>query len=229
MHRSIYSILILGDGLLASELINTGYEYVSRKKTGFDITRVDEYENIFSQYRTIINCIANTNTYSHDVDHWNVNYKFVIDLVDYCVKTDKRLVHVSTGYVYSNNTNNPTEEDIPAFQSTLYSYTKLLADEYIKIKMKDYLIVRSVHKPKPFPYECAYVDHFGNFCYVDEVANFISHAQDLGLKGVYNVGKKASSMFDLAAETSEVKPANKPAKIPSTVYFNCDKYRSIYK
>ncbi|MFT6546550.1 MAG: hypothetical protein ACJAT2_003899, partial [Bacteriovoracaceae bacterium] len=35
-------------------------------------------------YDTIINCIANTDTYGQDRDpHWKVNYEFVYNLISY--------------------------------------------------------------------------------------------------------------------------------------------------
>ena len=46
---------------------------------------IDSYRNIISDYGTIINCVANTDTYSDNrLEHWDVNYKFVSDLVDVC-------------------------------------------------------------------------------------------------------------------------------------------------
>ena len=76
-------VLVLGDGLLGSEIVKqTNWDYISRKKDGFDIT-LDEFN--FTEYDTIINCIAYTNTYSDDRgSNWNINYKAVANLVDYC-------------------------------------------------------------------------------------------------------------------------------------------------
>ena len=57
-------VLVLGDGLLGSEIVKqTNWDYISRKKDGFDITKNDFN---FDGYDVIINCIAFTNTYSND-------------------------------------------------------------------------------------------------------------------------------------------------------------------
>ena len=97
--------LILGYGLLGSELVKkTGWDYISRKKDGFDFTNIDSYKNYLSEYDVIINCIADCNTYGENKNnHWNVNYKGVVDLVDYLLSRNKKLVHISTDYVYSNS------------------------------------------------------------------------------------------------------------------------------
>jgi len=69
------NFVILGNGLLGSEIYNqTGWDIISRKKNGFDITQPDMFTNYFidifdgmiaaKKYDVIINCIANTNTYS---------------------------------------------------------------------------------------------------------------------------------------------------------------------
>ena len=97
------SIVVLGDGLLGSELIKQlGWDYISRKKDNFDITQPDTFDKYFIQdfpefgarmlkYNTIINCIANTNTYLDDKQpHWDVNYKGVADLTDFCNKENVR-------------------------------------------------------------------------------------------------------------------------------------------
>ena len=63
-----------------------------------------------------------------------------------------------------------TENDIPIHSDNWYSYTKLLADAYIELRSKNYLICRETHKPKPFPYESAWVDQIGNFDYIDKIS-----------------------------------------------------------
>ena len=83
--------LILGDGLLGSELVKqTNWDYISRKKDKIDFTSPKTYERKLQypyEFDTIINCIAYTDTYDLDRDkHWNVNYSAVVDLVEICNK-----------------------------------------------------------------------------------------------------------------------------------------------
>ena len=106
--------LILGDGLLGSELVKqTNWDYISRKKDKIDFTSPKTYERKLQypyEFDTIINCIAYTDTYDLDRDkHWNVNYKGVVDLVDYIVDKNIKLIYISSDYLYDNSKSNVSE------------------------------------------------------------------------------------------------------------------------
>lgn len=234
------NVLILGDGILVKEIIKqTGWDYISRKKDGFDITDTSTFKHILNviednhagivgdkgKYNIIINCIANTDTYSTDKEkHWNVNYKGVANLVDFCNKYSIKLVHISTDYVYANSSGTPSENDIPVHQETYYAYTKLLADGYIELKSNNYLICRGTHKPKPFPYDKAWVDQVGNFDYVDVIASQIIKLINKDSKGVFNVGTEVKSIYILANKTKpDVMIEMAPDYIPKNTTMNVSK------
>ena len=220
-------VLVLGDGLLGSEIIKqTNWDYISRKKDGFDITK-DEFN--FYGYDVIVNCIAFTNTYSNDKEsNWNINYKAVADLVGYCNNYNIKLVHISTDYVYTNSVSNASEEDIPIHGNNWYSYTKLLADAFIELKSHDYLILRESHKPNPFPYDHAWINLIGNFDYVNKIADIIINLIKLEQNGIINVGTDLKTIYDLALETNKnVKPTLKPKQAPEDVSLNLTKLKNI--
>ena len=158
--------LVLGDGLLGKELVKqTGWDYISRKKDMMDLKDIVYFIKDVERYDVIINCIGHTNTYDENKEiHWDVNYKFVSDLVSAC--SDKKLVHISTDYIYSNSKSNVSENDVPVHCENWYGYTKLLGDAHVQLKSKDYLLIRCSHKPEPFPYEKAFINQSGNFDYV---------------------------------------------------------------
>ena len=218
-------VLVLGDGLLGSEIVKqTNWDYISRKKDGFDITKNDFN---FDGYDVIINCIAFTNTYSNDKEsNWNINYKAVADLVDYCNNFNIKLIHISTDYVYTNSNAEVSENDIPVHGNNWYSYTKLLADAYVELKSNNYLICKGTHKPNPFPYEKAWVDQWGNFDYVDVISSLIINLVMSNNFGIFNVGTEFKSMFDLAKQTNKnVKPSEKPEYIPHNTSMNISKLK----
>ena len=228
-------VLILGDGLLGSEIQKqTGWDLISRKKDGFDITHpnaldkfiLDWIDNHYSiKYDIIVNCIANTNTYSQDkTQHWDVYYKGVSYLVDFCNKHNIKLVHISTEFVYANNNLIPTEEDIPHHDNTWYAYTKLLADEYIKLKSNNYLICRELHKPTPFPYSEVWdVKTSGDT--VDKIASLIIMLIQKQAQGLYNVGTGEKTLSDLAPYSTIVQPPN---YVPKDTRMNLDKLNKFY-
>jgi|TARA_Y100000034_G_scaffold19410_1_gene21939 dTDP-4-dehydrorhamnose reductase len=198
------SRLILGDGLLGSELHKqTGWDYVSRKKDGIDFVEIDSYKDYLFEYDEIINCIAHTDTYSDERDeHWDVNYKGVVDLVDWCNMADKKLVQIITDYIYANSEVGVDEDGVPVHCGNWYGYTKLLGDAYVQLKSDNHLLIRSTHKPKPFKYEKAWVNQIGNFDYVTEISKLIVKLVNGNSYGIFNVGTEVKTMYDLAKRTN---------------------------
>jgi dTDP-4-dehydrorhamnose reductase len=232
-------VLILGDGLLATELAKqSGYDILSRKKDGFDLTDTDTFykmTEIFHgvaqtmPYGVIINCIANTDTYSDNKElHWSVNYKGVADLVDFCNKWKVKLVHIVTDYIYANSIENASEEDVPVHCNNWYGYTKLLADGHVQLKCNDYLLIRCTHKSRPFLHDVAWEDQIGNFDYVDVIGNKILDLINKDHAGIFNVGTETKSMYHLAQQTNlEVKATSCPKGVPTNTQMNLKKINSL--
>jgi dTDP-4-dehydrorhamnose reductase len=208
-------IIVLGDGLLGKEIVRqTNWHYISRKKDDFDFEDINTYYPLLHGYNTILNCIAFTETYSQDRDrHFKVNFNAVIDLVDYCNFTGKKLIHISTDYVYSNVNGLAKETDIPIHCGNWYTYTKLLSDGYVQAKSNNYLLIRTSFKPKPFPYPKAITTQWGNFDYVDVISAYIIELIDKKAEGVYNVGTEYKDIYALAIQTN-------PDVIPSDMVIN---------
>ena len=226
------NIVVLGDGLLGSEIVKqTNWDCLSRKKDNIDFTDVNSYFDLLKNYKVILNCIACTDTYSDNKDlHYNVNYKYVVKLARYCEIHNKKLIHISSDYVYSNNTNTPSETDVPHYADNWYSYTKLLGDNAVQVESDNNLVIRCTHKPTPFPYNKAWVDQVGNFDYVDIISSLIIKAINKQFTGLYNIGTDVKSMYDLAAQTAEVEKINAPSEVPKNLSMSIDKFnRDINK
>ncbi len=206
-------ILILGDGLLGTELANqTNWDLISRTTHGLDFNDLTSWFQYLVKYDIIINCIAHTDSYSSDpIPHYNINYKSVSRLSDWCSEYGKKLVHISTEFVYANNPNPPSEDDLPFPAQSWYAYTKLLADEYIKLNNKNYLICRELHKPNPFIYDKVWkVQTSGDT--VDKIAGLIIQLINKNASGVFNVGTGDKWLKEIAPKTSKVIPP--PFKTP---------------
>jgi len=227
--------VILGNGLLGSSLHKlTGWDILSRSQDDFDITKPELYSKflleyfegsiITAKYGTVVNCIANTDTYSKSrQDHWSTNYKAVAELVDFCNLYGIKLVHISSDYVYSNSVENASEEDIPVHGRNWYSYTKVLADAYIELKSESYLVCRGTHKPSPFPYSKAWINQVGNFDYVDTISTYIVALIRKEATGTYNVGTELKTVYSLASKTSSVIPVLCPEGVPTNTTMNLTK------
>lgn len=234
-------VLILGDGLLATELAKqSGFDILSRKQDKFDITDTSTYYLMtklefgaihYCEYNVIINTIACTDTYSIDREtHWNVNYKGVSDLVDFCNEWKIKLIHIVTDYVYANSIPNASEQDVPVHCNNWYGYTKLLGDAHVQLKCNEYLLIRSTHKPTPFLHESAWTDQIGNFDYVDIIGSKILNLVKTNQIGIFNVGTCEKSMYELAEKTNpDVKKGKveKSSSVPHNVTMNLNKEKNM--
>jgi dTDP-4-dehydrorhamnose reductase len=225
-------ILILGDGKLGFELrAQMAWNYISRKKDHIDFTDISTYSNILDDYDQIINCIAYTNTYDNEREnHWNVNFKAVCDLVDCCNIKDKKLIHISTDYIYAGSNIDATEEDIPVHAKNWYSYTKLLADGYIQARSKNYLLIRTSFKPWPWPYDNAISTQIGNFDYTYKIANLIEHLINNNACGIFNVGTEKKTIYYLAQQSkSDVIISDKilDETMPTDISMNINKMQDF--
>jgi len=224
------NIVVLGNGLLGSEIIKqTGWGALSREKDYVDFCDPKTYVDKISEYDAVLNCIGHTNTYSNEVEiHRMINFEGVTMLSDICDEQGKKLIHISTDYVYANSIPNASETDIPLISENWYTYYKLMSDEYIKLKNKNYLICRTSFKPKPFPYDSAWVDVIGNFDYVDVISSLIIGLIYKEKTGMYNIGTHLKTMYELAKETNNnVKRGLRPDHVPHNISMSLNKLQNV--
>jgi len=196
-------VVVIGNGLLGKEIVKLSkWDCISRSTHDFDFRDITTVYQYLKDYDIIINCVAHTDTYSNERElHWAINYKAVSRLTDWCNENHKKLVHISTDFVYANNANTPSEEEVPVHAENWYSYTKLLADGYIDLKGNDYLLIRASFKPTPFPYDTAFTDVISNCDYVNINASRIIDLINQKHSGIFNVGGTERSIYELAKET----------------------------
>lgn len=216
-------VLVLGDGLLGSEIITqTGWDYLCHSKNGIDVVKgFDGLTSLIDANMpdVIVNCIGYTNTYDTERElHWELNYRFVVNLVDFCDSRDIDLVHISTDYIFANSQGGTAETDIPVHQETWYSYCKLLADGYVQLSnnyCENHLLIRCSFKPTPFPYDKAFGNVRGTFDYVDTIAEQIIELIKEGRHGVWNLGTPTKTMVELAEQTKPNVGHYHSPKLPS--------------
>jgi dTDP-4-dehydrorhamnose reductase len=226
--------LILGYGRLGKELVQqTQWDFISRSKNNFDFCNINTYFHYLYNYDIIINTIANTNTYSKNREEiLKVNFEAVIDLANYCNITDKKLIHISTDGVYANSFSKASENDIPIHARTWYYYSKLLADAYIQAKSKKYLIIRTSFKPYPFVYPKAITSQKGNFDYTPTITKLIIQLINHNATGIFNVGTKDKTVYELAIQTNPNVPASDDVldpEMPRDVTMNLSKMENFLK
>ena len=229
--RKYPKVLVLGDGLLGTEIVNqTDWEFLSWEKDGFNVIcdfhemGIHIRENIDPDI--IVNCIGYTNTYDTEREkHWQLNYEYVAKLTEFCDNYGYRLVHISTDYIYANSEGGCAETDVPVHQETWYAYSKMLSDAHVQLWSEDYLLVRCSFKPKPFPYDKAFENVWGNFDYVDVIAGQIIELINEGQKGVWNIGTELKSVYDLAILTKPDVEITSSDKLP-TISMDLSKFNN---
>ena len=223
-------VLVLGKGKLGGEIVKqTGWDYLCRAEHEITIDNFDEWKNKMDEYDVVVNCIANTDTYSDNKEkHWKANYELVTFLAEYCDDNNKKLVHISTDYLYQNSVDDAKEEDEPLFEHTWYMFTKLLADEYLKEHAKNYLICRLSHKPYPFPYDSAWDDVITNADYTPVISGLVIELIKNGAEGLYNVGTERKTIYELAQRTNKnVKKIVSPPHVPKNISMNISKMENF--
>jgi dTDP-4-dehydrorhamnose reductase len=225
-------VIVLGKGKLGGEIVKqTGWDYLCRAEHEITIDNFDEWKNKMDGYDVVVNCIANTDTYSDNKEkHWKANYELVTFLAEYCDDNGKKLVHISTDYLYQNSVDDAKEEDEPLFEHTWYMFTKLLADEYLKEHAKNYLICRLSHKPYPFPYDSAWDDVVTNVDYTPVISGLVIELIKNGANGLYNVGTEKKTIYELAQMTNKnVKKIVSPPYVPKNISMNVSKMENFLK
>jgi len=223
-------VIVLGKGKLGGEIVKqTDWDYLCRAEHEITIDNFKDWKNRMDEYDVVVNCIANTDTYSDDKEkHWKANYELVTFLAEYCDDNAKKLVHISTDYLYQNSVDEAKEEDEPLFEHTWYMFTKLLADEYLKEHAKNYLICRLSHKPYPFPYDSAWVDVITNADYTPVISGLVIELIKNGAEGLYNVGTERKTVYELAQRTNKnVKKIVSPPHVPKNISMNVSKMENF--
>jgi dTDP-4-dehydrorhamnose reductase len=222
-------ILVLGNGKLGSEIVNqTDWDVLSKQEDNIDIETFDSWCNTLKDYDVVVNCIANTDTYSLDEEkHLQVNYVFVFNLVEFCNLNKITLVHISTDYLYEHSKECASENDEPLYTRTPYLTSKHLADIYINKFSNDYLICRLSHKPKPFPYDKAWYDVYTNADYTPVISSLVIALIEKNARGLFNVGTETKSIYHLAKQTSNPTPIEAPKNIPKNVTMDLTKLNNF--
>lgn len=110
---------------------------------------------------------------------------------------DVPFIYISTEYA-----NNPI---------SVYALTKKLGEEVVKTH-PHHLILRTLFKPNPFPFDKAYVDQYTQGDYVDVIAKLLAEkvaSWDKNTSALEYLGTGRKTMFELAKRTRpDVTPNN---------------------
>lgn len=151
-----------------------------------------------------------------------IHFDVTVNLVRGCLRNDAALVFMSTDYLFDGK-DGPYREEAEPNPLNTYGLLKLMAEEYIRGRLDDHIIVRTTniygHDPdsRTPNFVTALsrklskgeevkvpVDQFGNPTLVDNLADAICDLYEQGRRGVYNiVGPDSMNRFEWATAVAK--------------------------
>jgi dTDP-4-dehydrorhamnose reductase len=223
------NVVITGNnGLLSRELQNLDSNIKALSSNDFDITNEDIKSKLnFLNPDVIIHSAAITNSYDVDLNPIlaiKTNIIGTAFLSEYCLENNKRLVYISTDYIYPGVEGNYKETD-PILPNNNYAWTKLGGECSVKLIL-NHLIIRTSFGASKFPYPQAWTNQIVSKDYVDIIAPMILKAAKSNITGVLNIGTNSKTMFEYASKRNTVLPTEKPTT--NNFSLNTDKYEQLF-
>jgi len=185
-------ILSGGSGMLGTEM-KKYLNFYAPPKSVMDITKP---ETLKGNYDVVIHCAAYTNVPKAEIEKdkcFGINVGGTYNMVGAFPKA--YFVYISSEHVYPEPLN-------------FYCKTKLWGEEIVEAHHDNYLIIRTLFKKNPFPYEYAFFDQITNGDYVDVITPMIIKEILKQRTGTINLGTGRKSMFELARRTKPDIKAN---------------------
>lgn len=192
-----------------------------------DITSKKDVRNIVHSVEpnVIVNCAAMTNVDACETERelaWRINTEGVEYLIDAARRDNARIFHISTDYIFDGKSG-PYDETARPEPLSYYGKTKLASENALLLSGLPYFIARTMvlygmgtnvksnfalwlienlEKNRPVK---VVDDQFGNPTLVDDLAQGILNAIELGKTGIYHfAGRDIISRFEFAVRLARV-------------------------
>lgn len=194
-----------GTGLLGAELkkLDPSLICTGREIDICDYRELSKYLNKLNP-DIVVNAAAVTDSIQvakDPIPAIDTNIIGAANIAKYCYQHNKRLVYISTDYVYPG-TGNHTETDT-LLPNNEYAWTKLGGECSSKL-ITDHCIVRTSFGSRKFPYPAAYTNLVTSKEYVDIIAPQILKIIKSKLTGTVNVGGSKKSSYIYASQHNKV-------------------------
>ena len=215
-------------GNLTQELQRIHPEIIVLDSHNYDISKPSIASRLITHNIDVIihaGAITNSNLVESDpTQAIKINIIGTANISNYCIKQNKRLVYISTDYIYPGETGDYKETDsiLPYNQ---YAWTKL-GGECSVCLVPNHLIIRTSFGSSKFSHEQAWTNQLVSKDYVDIIAPKILQAVKSNVVGILNVGTEPKSLFDYAQRRNNVKPAKKLHDKNFTL--NTGKYEQLF-
>jgi len=200
-----------GSGTIGSELIKISkaydVEFIAPESKYCDITnpyQVHNYIKASGDCDTVVHSAAITDVKATENDPslaWDVNVLGTINVLKSCKDLGKKLVFISTDYVFDGEKGNYTIDD-PINPLSNYAKTKAAAELLVRT-YENILVIRTSFFGYDFPYEAAFVDQWSSKDYVDIIAPKVMKEIISEMTGIVHVGNGRRTIYDIAKDRNE--------------------------
>lgn len=199
-----------------------------------DIASLDSCNEAITRYDPdiIIHAAAWTDVAGAELyrgECWNINVRGTEHIAK--AARGKRVVYISTDYVFDGERGQYKEDDIPN-PTNFYALTKLAGEIAIN-QYPHTLVIRTAFKPDgPWPYPMAFTDQWTSHEFISIIAPDIVRAALMeSLEGIIHIAGERKSIYDLARRvTPHVGKAsikNLDVRLPRDTSLDSSKWREI--
>ena len=224
------TIVLGGTGLLGSELKKLDRDLVCLGKSDCDISNIYHLSDLFTikEFDTVILAAAEL-TKAPIFELITTNIISSSNVAKACLLANKRLVYISSDYVYPGTSGNYKETD-PILPVNNYAWSKLGGECAVRM-VPNHLIIRTSFGASDFPHDTAYNNLWTSKDYVDVIAPMILEASKSNLTGIINIGTEKKTMLNYAIRRNPDitgKPLTDNSS-PKDSSLNLSKWKSFHK
>lgn len=199
-----------GSGTLGSQLIldsqNYGVSFISPSSEECDIRSNWQVDNKIGNFEgdTVVHCAAFTDVKKaerYPLLAAKINVIGTFNILHACVKYQKKLIYISTDYVFDGKKGNYKTSDAINPLSK-YSKTKAAAELIVRT-YDNSLVIRTSFYGKEFPYKKALMDQWTSKDYVDIISPKVLQCIKKDELGIEHVGSPRRTVYEIAKERRE--------------------------
>lgn len=231
-------LLTGGSGLLGTALqsLAWGMTMLAPSHAELDVTRLVKLDSYVreAQPDIILHAAAVTGVADCERQHWLpffVNSLGTRNVAAACA--NRRLVYISTDYVFDGRKGMYTEDDAP-HPINWYGWTKLLGEKYALRMCDDVLCIRTSFCPDDhWPHARAFVDQYTSRRPVSEIAPHILRAATKDWQGLLHIAGPRQSVYDLARSIDpdvgkiELAKVEEQVRLPRDVSLDCSRWQEL--
>ena len=225
-----------GDGEFCKHLVEQGkkHSFLTPTKKEADISDYCQLDRYFyehqSKFDIVIHAAAITRPMVIHEDNPTLSIKTNIigtsNVVLMCEKYNKKIVYISTDYVYKGIDGNYKEIDAMK-PFTKYGWSKLGGECAVQM-LKGSLILRLALTDFPFSYKKAIKNAYSSFLFNKDFAKILPSL--INKTGIINVGGKRQSIYHFAKKSNpKIKKKMSKGEFPLNMDMNLKKLKKLLK